>query len=121
MDSPKSLDDVENIDIDGNPMYVQVFDEATKEMVNTSKRSISVGLKTNCTADIKSNTNTLLKPTDYYIIRNEVEQLEIPESVSTYRAAVITESQRLVTAIAAATTVTGLIDVMNSIAWPEAK
>lgn len=121
VDNPKSLDDVENIDADGNPMYVQVFDEATKEMVNTSKRSISVGLKTNCTADIKSNTNTLLKPTDYYIIRNEVEQLEIPESVSTYRAAVITESQRLVTAIAAATTVTGLIDVMNSIAWPEAK
>jgi len=121
VDSPKSLDDVENIDIDGNPMYVQVFDEATKEMVNTSKRSISVGLKTNCTADIKSNTNTLLKPTDYYIIRNEVEQLEIPESVSTYRAAVITESERVVTAIAAATTVEGLITVMGSIAWPEAK
>ena len=74
-----------------------------------------------CTADIKSNTNTLLKPTDYYIIRNEVEQLEIPETVSTYRAAVITESERLVTAIAAATTVEGLITVMKSIAWPETK
>ena len=121
VDNPKSLDDVENVDIDGNPMYVQVLDEATKEMVNTSKRSISVGLKTSCTADIKSITNTLLKPTDYYIIRNTVEQLEIPESVSTYRAAVVAEQERLVTAIAATTTVPELITVMNSISWPEAK
>lgn len=121
VDNPKSLDDVENVDIDGNPMYVQVLDEATKEMVNTSKRSISVGLKTSCTADIKSITNTLLKPTDYYIIRNTVEQLEIPESVSTYRAAVVAEQERLVTAIAATTTVPELITVMNSITWPEAK
>ena len=121
VDNPKSLDDIENVDADGNPMYVKVFDTATKEMVNTSKRSISVGLKTSCTADIKSITNTLLKPTDYYIIRNEVEQLEIPATVVTYRAAVITEQQRLVTAIAATTTVTELIAVMNSITWPEAK
>ena len=121
VDNPKSLDDVENVDIDGNPMYVQVLDEATKEMVNTSKRSISVGLKTSCTADIKSITNTLLKPTDYYIIRNTVEQLEIPESVSTYRAAVVAEQERLVAAIAATTTVPELIAVMNSVSWPEAK
>jgi len=119
VDNPKSLDDIENVDADGNPMYVKVFDTATKEMVNTSKRSISVGLKTSCTADIKSITNTLLKPTDYYIIRNTVEQLEIPATVVTYRAAVITESERVVTAIAAATTVSGLIMVMNSVSWPK--
>jgi len=118
---PKNLEDIEDVDADtGNPAYVRVWDPVTSAMVDTTVRSVTKGLKTTCTATIKSNTNTLLKPTDYYIIRNEVEQLEIPATVSTYRAAVITESQRLVTAIAAATTVPGLIAVMNSIAWPEA-
>ena len=121
-DTPKNLEDIEDVDADtGNPAYVKVYDAETMSMVDSTVRSVTKGLKTTCTATIKSNTNTLLKPTDYYIIRNEVEQLEIPESVSTYRAAVITESQRLVTAIAATTTVAGLITVMKSIAWPEAK
>jgi len=79
------------------------------------------GLKTTCTATIKSLTNTLLKSTDYYILRHEVEQAEIPETVVTYRAAVIEESERVVTAIADVTTVEGLVTVMGSIVWPEAK
>lgn len=120
-DTPKNLEDIEDVDAGGNPAYVKVWDAETMAMVDTTVRSVTKGLKTTCTATIKSNTNTLLKPTDYYIIRNEVEQLEIPATVSTYRAAVITESQRLVTAIAAATTVEGLITVMKSIAWPETK
>ena len=118
---PKNLEDIEDVDADNNPAYVRVYDTATEQMIDTTVRSVTKGLKTTCTATIKSNTNTLLKPTDYYIIRNTVEQLEIPATVSTYRAAVITEHQRLVTAIAATTTVPGLIAVMNSIAWPEAK
>ena len=120
-ETPKNLEDIEDVDADGNPMYVKVYDTVTKEMVDTTVRSVTKGLKTTCTATIKSNTNTLLKPTDYYIIRNTVEQLEIPATVVTYRAAVIAESERVVTAIAATTTVPGLIAVMNSIAWPEAK
>jgi hypothetical protein len=90
-------------------------------MVDSTVRSVTKGLKTTCTAKVKSNTNTLLKQTDFYILRHEVEETEIPAIVSTYRAAVITESERVVTAIAAATTVEGLISVMDSIAWPEAK
>jgi hypothetical protein len=120
-ENAKNLEDIEDVDADGNPAYVKVWDAETMAMVDTTVRSVTKGLKTTCTATVKANTNTLLKPTDYYIIRNEVEQLEIPTTVSTYRAAVITESERVVTAIAAATTVEGLIAVMNSIAWPEAK
>ena len=36
----------------------------------------------------------------------------------TYRAAVIAESDRVVTAIAAVDTIEELIEVMSSIAWP---
>lgn len=126
VDNPKILEDREESDEDGNPLYVQVWqaddvaegEQQTGSMVDSEKRLVTKGLKTTCTAEVKSITNSILKPTDYYILRNEVESLEIPTDVSTYRAAVITESNRVVTAIAAVDTVEELIAVMNSIAWP---
>ena len=125
--NPKSLEDVEEVDRDGNPLYVKVWDpEATAEgaeqagaMVDTDERSIAKGLKTNCTKEVKITSNRLLKPTDYYILRNAVEELQIPASVSTYRTAVIAEQERVVTAIAGVDSVEELIEVMSSIAWPE--
>ena len=122
INNPKILEDREESDDEGNPLYVQVLDPTIGphgSMVDSEERLVSKGLKTTCTAEIKATTNNLLKPTDYYIIRNEVESLEIPQSVSTYRAAVITESNRVVTAIAGVDTVEELIEVMSSIAWPE--
>jgi hypothetical protein len=121
IDNPKILEDREESDEDGNPLYVQVWDPTVGQdgaMVDSEERLVAKGLKTTCTAEVKSITNNSLKPTDYYILRNEVESLEIPTDVSTYRAAVITESNRVVTAIAAVDTVEELIAVMNSIAWP---
>jgi len=121
IDNPKILEDREESDEDGNPLYVQVWDPTVGHdglMVDSEERLIAKGLKTTCTAEVKSITNNSLKPTDYYIIRNEIESLEIPTDVSTYRAAVITESDRVVTAIAAVDTVEELIAVMNSISWP---
>lgn len=125
-DTPKNLEDTEDVDSEGNPLYLQVWDPEFDNgngmlpgaMVNTSVRRVTKGLKTTCTSNVKSTTNSLLTPTDFYIIRNEVEQVEIPETVSTYRAAVIAEKERVVAGIAAATTVEGLIAVMKSIAWP---
>ena len=124
VDNPKILEDREESDEDGNPLYVQVWDPTVGQdgaMVDSEERLVAKGLKTTCTAEVKSITNNSLKPTDYYILRNEVESLEIPTDVSTYRAAVITESNRVVTAIAAVDTVEELIAVMNSIAWPKAE
>jgi hypothetical protein len=124
VNNPKILEDREESDEDGNPIYVQVFDSTVGEfgaMVDTEVRLVAKGLKTTCTAEVKSITNALLKPTDFYILRNAVEELEIPESVSTYRAAVVAEQNRVVPAIAATTTVAGLIEVMSSIVWPEAE
>lgn len=129
IDNPKSLEDTEDVDKDGNPMYVTVWDpEAVVEgspqlgaTVNTEERSVTKGLKTICSAEVKYTTNNLLKPTDYYILRNAVEESEIPASVSTYRTAVITESDRVVTAIAGVDSVEDLIEIMSSIAWPEAE
>ena len=122
VDNPKILEDREEVDEDGNPLYVKVFDATVGpdgSMVDSEERLVTKGLKTTCTAEVKSKTNNLLKPTDYYIIRNAVEELEIPSSVSTYRAAVVAEQNRVVPAIAATTTVEELITVMASVNWPK--
>jgi len=121
-DMPKDLEDLEAVDADGNPAYIKVFDPSIGErgeMVDSDKRLIVKGLKTSCLSEIKYITNNLLSPTDFYIIRNSIEALQIPESVSAYRAAVVEESARLQDAIPAATTVQELIAVMNSAAWPK--
>lgn len=113
-DTPKHLDDREEVDRDNNPLYVKVWDPTAGEMVDTDKRLFSPGLKTICTKEVKATANTLLQPTDHYILRHEAEAAEIPADVSTYRAGVISEQERLVTAIAAVTTVEELIAVMSS-------
>lgn len=122
--TPKLLEDVAAEDEQGNAVYVKVWDASAGEfgsMVDTEERLITKGLKTTCAEEVKSATNILLKTTDYYIIRNEVEGLEIPESVTTYRAAVIAEQDRVIPLIATVTTVEELIEVMDSIAWPKAE
>lgn len=121
-ENSKSLDDELAVDPDGNPMFVKVLQGSgvDAEMIDSDVQMVNVGLKTLCTKEIKATTNSLLNPTDYYIIRSEVEQLEIPADVATYRAQVIAESDRVTTAIAAVTTVEELIEVMSSIAWPKA-
>ena len=124
VDNPKHLEDREETDEEGNAVYVKVWDPTVGEfgeMVDTEERLVSKGLKTTCAQEIKLTTNQLLSSTDFYILRNEVESLQIPESISTYRTEVIEESTRLQEAILAATTVEELIAVMNSTSWPEIK
>lgn len=122
-DIPKNLEDKEEVDKDGNPLYVKILGEVDGQpaMVDSDKRLITLGLKTTCTSQVKSTTNDLLKSTDHYIIRNSVDGSEIPESVSTYRSAVITESNRVTDVLAAVTSIEELITTMNSISWPETK
>jgi hypothetical protein len=117
-DIAKPLDDREELDDNGDPAYLKEWDAETETMVDTSVRQISYGLKTTCLIEVRLKTNDLLKPTDYLIIRNEVESVEIPTDVTAYRAAIVTESDRVVTAIAAVESVDALITVMSSIAWP---
>lgn len=120
-DNPKNLEDVEEVDETGNPVFVKVLDKETETMIDSTKRLITKGLKTTCTSTVKSTVSNLLSPTDFYIIRNSVENVEIPTSILEYRAAVIAEQNRVVPAIAATTTVEGLIEVMQSITWPKAE
>ena len=117
--TPKLLNDRQEFDNDGNPLYVQVLDPITREMVDSSELLFTKGLKSNWTTQFKTTANTLLAKTDWMVVRKFEREIDIPTDTATYRAAVITETNRLETAIAATTTVEELIAVVTAPNWPQ--
>ena len=77
------------------------------------------GLKTLWAAQVKDTANKLLAQTDWMIIRKVERNVNIPEDTVTYRASVITECTRLVTAITGCTDVPSLITVVTTQNWGE--
>tara|TARA_R100001079_G_scaffold104122_1_gene70517 strand:- start:155 stop:736 length:582 start_codon:yes stop_codon:yes gene_type:complete len=115
----KALDDSDAKDIDGNQVYVQVWDEDTKKMVDTSEKVINQGLKSVMTEQVKTTANKLLDKTDWMVIRKYERSVAIPSATETYRAAVITECGRLESAIAGVSDVDALKVVMDGQNWPK--
>jgi hypothetical protein len=103
--TPKDLEDREEVDEDGNPMFVRIYDEATQSMVNTNKRLIAKGLKSIHIEQVKHNTNMTLATTDWYVIRKAERNVDIPADVATYRASVIAWATATEASITAVTTV----------------
>lgn len=116
--NPKLLNDREESDENGNPLYVKEYDPVAKAMVDTSERVVAKGLKSQWTIQIKDTTNKLLAPTDWYVIRKAESDVSIPSNVVTYRAAVKTECDRLEAAISNTTNVEDLIVIVNAQQWP---
>ena len=117
-----AIEDVNEVDEDGNPIYVQVFDPDEGDdgaMVDTSEQLVTRGLKHTMKAQIKSQANSALAPTDWMVIRLAEREVAIPDATVTYRAAVITEYGRLKTAITDAADVDALQAVMQAQNWPE--
>ena len=116
-----ALEDVDAKDSDGNQLYVQVFDPDEGEdgaMVDTSEKMITRGLKYSFKNRIKSQANSALAPTDWMVIRKAEREVAIPDATVTYRAAVITEYDRLKAAITGAADVDALAVVMGAQNWP---
>ena len=76
--------------------------------------SVTKGLKTNFVAQIKDTTNKLLASTDWYVIRKIERNIDIPTDIADKRNAIITESNRLETAIKEVADVEALIEVLNT-------
>jgi hypothetical protein len=79
---------------------------------------VQKGMKSQWTATVKDTANKLLAQTDWMVIRKAERNVDIPSATVTYRAAVITECTRLVTAIAGASDVPALIAVVTTQNWP---
>jgi hypothetical protein len=102
----------------GNPKQLEdisTFQEGSDISVVESK-----GLKSQWSAQIKDTTNKLLAATDWMVIRKAERDVAIPAATVAYRAAVLTECDRLLAAIAGAADVAALATVVTTQNWPEA-
>jgi hypothetical protein len=98
-DNPKQLDDLTVTPEQGEP-YIQH------------------GLKHQWIAQVKDTANKLLAQSDWMVIRKVERSVDIPADTVTYRAAVIAECTRLVTAIQGCADVPALIAVVTAQGWP---
>jgi hypothetical protein len=113
INTPKALEDREESDEDGNPLYVKVYDANANDgkgaMVDTTERLVTKGLKSNFISQVKTTAGSILAQTDWMVIRKAERNVDIPSSVATYRASVVTKATELETSISAVTTVKQLI------------
>ena len=120
--NPKLLNDTPVVDEHGSPVYIQRFDQTANNgqggMVNTTTQAVQTGLKTLWTSQVKTTANILLNKTDWQVVRKTERNIAIDPAVVTYRAAVVTEVERLKTAIAGCADVPALITVVTSQNWP---
>ncbi len=117
---PKLLNDREESDEQGNPLYVKVLGtvDGLPAMVDSSERLVTKGLKSQWIAQVKDTAGKLLAQTDWMVIRKAERDVAIPAATVTYRAAVVAEANRLETAINACSDVPALIAVVTAQGWP---
>ena len=115
--NPKALEDNAEVKEDGTPLMVQRYDAETDSMVDTDVQVVTKGLKSNMIAQVKATAGSMLASTDWMIIRKAERAIPLPEAVSDERLAIITESNRLESAINKTTTVEQLIEVMSNQQW----
>ena len=119
INNPKALEDKLETKEDGTPLYEQKWNPDTEQMEDTDVQVVTKGLKSTMIAQVKHTAGTLLAQTDWYVTRKVERNVDIPADVASKRAAIVAESERLETAIAAVTNVEQLIEVMQSQNWGE--
>jgi hypothetical protein len=120
-DVPKALEDVEAVDENGDPLWVQEVDETQDPpvMVDTEERLVTRGLKHSWTGQVKNTAGSMLAQTDWMVIRKAERDVAIPSATVTQRAAIVTECSRLETAITGAADMDAFIVVVNDQRWPD--
>ena len=108
INNPKALEDKAEVKEDKSPL-----------LDDKGNQVITKGLKSNFIAQIKDTAGKLLAQTDWYVVRKLERNVNIPADVVTKRAAIVTEANRLETAITNAATVEALIEVLNAQNWGE--
>ena len=110
-------------EFDSEEKIVKVTYTSTPKALNDSGEGAEkvVGLKSQYISQFKDNANKILAQTDWMLVRKIERDVDIPSTSVTYRAAIITEANRLETAITAATTITAFIAAVNSQNWPTAE
>ena len=116
---PKALEDVEEVDENGDPLWVQVWNAETEQMEDTSERLVTRGLKYTWIAQVKDTAGKMLAQTDWMVTRKFERDIDIPADVVTKRAAIVAECTRLETAITAAADMDAFIAVVQDQRWAD--
>ena len=118
---PKALEDVDAVDENDDPMWVQELDETQDPpvMVDTTERLVTRGLKYSWTAQVKHTAGTMLADTDWMVTRKFERDVDIPADVVTKRAAIVAECTRLETAITNAADMDAFITVVQDQRWAD--
>ena len=119
--NPKLLDDRPEFKEDGTPLFVQVYDPATESMVDTAEQVVTKGLKSQWIAQVKDTAGKMLAQTDWMITRKVERGVEVPVEITEKRQAIVSETDRLETAIMACASVEELIVVVSNQGWPNDK
>jgi len=115
--NPKLLEDREESDEQGNPLFVKVYDAQTETMVDTTERVVTKGLKSQFVAQVKATAGSLLSATDWKVTRAAEGVKAVDADTLAARAAIRAASDANETAIKACTTVDQLAALQLS--WPE--
>lgn len=99
----------------GNPKQLE---DVTETPEGATEAITTKGLKSQWTAQVKDTAGKMLAATDWMVIRKAERNIDVPAAVVTKRAAIVTECDRLETAITACTDVEGLIAVVTTQQWP---
>ncbi len=116
-DLPKALEDREESDENGNPLYVKVLStdaDGKPVMVDSTKRLVTKGLKSNFISQVKTTAGSILAQTDWMVTRKVERDVAIPEAIVSYRNSVITTADALEVSILAATSVEELAAISLS-------
>ena len=118
---PKALEDKEEVDQDGNPMFVMVLGEVDGKpaMVPSANRLVAKGLKSQMIAQIKATAGSLLSASDWKIIRAAETNTSVNADVLVARAAIRAASNANESAINACVTVDELAVLQFN--WPTEK
>ena len=117
--NPKLLDDREEVDVDGNPMWVQEYDPVTESMVDTDKRLVTKGLKSQWIAQVKDTAGKMLAASDWKVVR-AAEGIKPCDPITLdFRASVRAYSDLLEASIADCSNVEELIVVVTNQDWPK--
>tara|TARA_B100001057_G_C22737947_1_gene906575 strand:+ start:138 stop:689 length:552 start_codon:yes stop_codon:yes gene_type:complete len=98
----KSLTDIKEVDEDKKPI-----------LGLDGNQIVTIGLKNQYLEISKNTANDLLQETDWYVIRKAERSVDIPDNVKTYRAAILTQLEKIETAINGVSTLTNFMKLFD--------
>lgn len=115
---PKALEDKEEVDQDGNPLWVKVLGtiDGQPAMMDSDKRLVTKGLKSQMIAQVKQTAASMLAATDWKVTRAAEGVKAVDADTLAARAAIRAASDANEAAIAACTSVDALAALKLN--WP---